>query len=304
MKPKRIFFITIFMFMALSITVFAELPSIEESAKFARVFTLAERTDATKEEEEFTKYFYDICRRIRDFARAGEYADKFDIEHNIHALPFRKVMQIRKDYVETERRGHCSFGSSAICLKLEELGIENYWIVSNMKPSEEHNSILYRTKSGEWLVADFSFGVAEIKALHFPEPADLTIQEKVKRREARCKVMSRVPLQDYIYMVEFVANLEKNENPSIGINNAATDPHLKNTEIGSLDIRTFAKIYNNRTHTRVNVTVPEHFGYLRWSGGLEVAMRQKFEQLGLKFNKKTLSSPMFKLEKVMNDAAM
>lgn len=213
-------------------------------------------------------------------------------------------MQLRKDYVETERRGHCCFGSSAFCLKLEELGIENYWIVSNIKPSKQHNSILYRTKSGEWLVADFSFGVAEIKALHFPEPADLTIKEKVKRREARCKIMARIPLQDYIDMIEFVARLEKNEVPAIGINNAVTDPHLKNTEIGFLDIRTFAKIYNNRTRTRVNVTVPEHFGYMKWSGRLEVAMRQKFKQLGLKFNKKILLSPMFKLEKVINDAAM
>ena len=50
-KFKRIFFITIFVFMALSITAFAELPSTEESEKFAKLFTLVERTDATEEEE-------------------------------------------------------------------------------------------------------------------------------------------------------------------------------------------------------------------------------------------------------------
>lgn len=37
--------------MALSITAFAELPSTEESEKFAKLFTLVERTDATEEEE-------------------------------------------------------------------------------------------------------------------------------------------------------------------------------------------------------------------------------------------------------------
>ena len=221
--------------MFLSSTVFAEYPG-------------------KKEEEKFTKYFFKICKSIKGWNNADKYANKFDNDNNINELPFTQAMELRRNYLETHKKGNDKFASAALALKLDKLGFENYQtiiVLSNGYDSCIDFSNLYRTRTNDWLIADFFIGVECIKDLELKysrNPFKETVIKKHKLNEYLCLQSSKIPLQTY---VDDLSDKLK----SFTIIHKSNDEKLAG-EIDFLDIKDFLCAYE-LSGSKINLCLPE-----------------------------------------------